>query len=220
MTESRVSQLAHEGDPAAQGPSIGSTVAQTPATDRRPFLKAHPASSSVDATGRSRRMSVSRRRRVRDGFYPRTTLAKIAANQPKGVLACPQSSPARSATSPSSVTAAQARPRSSRRCCSRPARRTGSASSSRGSTISDWDEDEQQRQMSIADTLCHLEWQGRKINLIDTPGEPQLPGRRDRRAARRRGRPRHGQRRDGRRGADDEELEPGRKSSASRASFS
>jgi elongation factor G len=45
-----------------------------------------------------------------------------------------------------------------------------------GSTISDWDEDEQQRQMSIADTLCHLEWQGRKINLIDTPGEPSFQG--------------------------------------------
>jgi elongation factor G len=45
-----------------------------------------------------------------------------------------------------------------------------------GTTISDWDEDEQQRQMSIADTLCHLEWQGRKINLIDTPGEPSFQG--------------------------------------------
>jgi elongation factor G len=45
-----------------------------------------------------------------------------------------------------------------------------------GSTISDWDEDEQQRQMSIADTLCHLEWEGRKINLIDTPGEPSFQG--------------------------------------------
>jgi elongation factor G len=45
-----------------------------------------------------------------------------------------------------------------------------------GSTISDWDEDEQQREMSISDTLCHLEWQGRKINLIDTPGEPSFQG--------------------------------------------
>ena len=45
-----------------------------------------------------------------------------------------------------------------------------------GTTISDWDEDEQQRQMSIADTLCHLDWQGRKINLIDTPGEPSFQG--------------------------------------------
>ena len=40
-----------------------------------------------------------------------------------------------------------------------------------GTTVSDWDEDEQRRQMSLAASLCHLEWQGRKINLIDTPGD-------------------------------------------------
>jgi elongation factor G len=40
-----------------------------------------------------------------------------------------------------------------------------------GTTTSDWDEDEQRRQMSLASALCHLEWQERKINLIDTPGD-------------------------------------------------
>ena len=45
-----------------------------------------------------------------------------------------------------------------------------------GTTVSDWDEDEQAREMSISDTLCHLEWQERKINLIDTPGEPSFQG--------------------------------------------
>ena len=40
------------------------------------------------------------------------------------------------------------------------------------STVSDWDEDEHKRQMSLAASLCHLEWQGRKINLIDAPGDP------------------------------------------------
>src|SRR5207244_9062652 len=40
-----------------------------------------------------------------------------------------------------------------------------------GNTTSDWDEDEQRRQMSLSASLCHLEWQGRKINLIDTPGD-------------------------------------------------
>jgi elongation factor G len=40
------------------------------------------------------------------------------------------------------------------------------------STVADWDEDEQKRQMSLSASLCHLEWQGRKINLIDTPGDP------------------------------------------------
>jgi elongation factor G len=45
-----------------------------------------------------------------------------------------------------------------------------------GTTISDWDEDEQEREMSISASLCHLEWQERKINLIDTPGEPSFQG--------------------------------------------
>src|SRR4029077_7379363 len=45
-----------------------------------------------------------------------------------------------------------------------------------GSTASDWDEDEQQRQMSIADTLCHLEWQGRKINISGHTREASLQG--------------------------------------------
>jgi elongation factor G len=45
-----------------------------------------------------------------------------------------------------------------------------------GTTISDFEEDEQRRAMSIAAALCHLEWQGRKINLIYTPGEPSFPG--------------------------------------------
>jgi len=40
-----------------------------------------------------------------------------------------------------------------------------------GTTTTDWDEDEQKRQMSLAASLAHLEWQGRKINLIDTPGD-------------------------------------------------
>jgi elongation factor G len=40
-----------------------------------------------------------------------------------------------------------------------------------GTTVSDWDDEEHRRQMSLAASLCHLEWQGRKINLIDTPGD-------------------------------------------------
>jgi len=45
-----------------------------------------------------------------------------------------------------------------------------------GSTASDWDEDEQRRQMSLSASICHLEWQGRKINLIDTPGDAGFQG--------------------------------------------
>ncbi|HVD11473.1 MAG TPA: elongation factor G [Gaiellaceae bacterium] len=39
-------------------------------------------------------------------------------------------------------------------------------------TVSDWEEEEHKRQMSLAASLCHLEWQGRKINILDTPGDP------------------------------------------------
>jgi elongation factor G len=40
-----------------------------------------------------------------------------------------------------------------------------------GTTVSDWEEDEQRRSMSLAASLCHCEWQERKLNLIDTPGD-------------------------------------------------
>ncbi len=42
------------------------------------------------------------------------------------------------------------------------------------STVSDSDPDEQARQMSISTTLSSFEWQQRKINLLDTPGEPSF----------------------------------------------
>ena len=41
-----------------------------------------------------------------------------------------------------------------------------------GTTVADWDEDEQKRQMSLSAALCHAEWQDRKLNLIDAPGDP------------------------------------------------
>ncbi len=40
-----------------------------------------------------------------------------------------------------------------------------------GTTVSDWEEDEQKRQMSLSASVCHVDWQGRKVNLIDTPGD-------------------------------------------------
>ena len=43
-----------------------------------------------------------------------------------------------------------------------------------GTTVSDTDEDEQARQMSISAALGSFEWQDRKINLIDTPGDPSF----------------------------------------------
>ena len=45
-----------------------------------------------------------------------------------------------------------------------------------GTTVSDHDEDEQRRQMSLTASLAHPEWQGRKINLIDAPGDAGFQG--------------------------------------------
>jgi elongation factor G len=43
-----------------------------------------------------------------------------------------------------------------------------------GSTVSDSDPDEQSRQMSISASLSSFQWRDRKINLLDTPGEPSF----------------------------------------------
>ncbi len=39
-----------------------------------------------------------------------------------------------------------------------------------GSTVSDYHDSEQQRQISVSATLMHLEWLGKKFNVIDCPG--------------------------------------------------
>jgi len=41
-----------------------------------------------------------------------------------------------------------------------------------GTTASDWDDDEHKRQMSLSGALLHLDWQDRKINVVDCPGDP------------------------------------------------
>ncbi|MHB8792165.1 MAG: elongation factor G [Thermoleophilia bacterium] len=43
-----------------------------------------------------------------------------------------------------------------------------------GTTVADHDDDEKKRQMSISASLCHLTWRDRKINLLDTPGDPSF----------------------------------------------
>ncbi|MEA2466153.1 MAG: elongation factor [Thermoleophilaceae bacterium] len=43
-----------------------------------------------------------------------------------------------------------------------------------GSTVSDSAPDEKARQMSIASSLASFSWEDRKVNLIDTPGEPSF----------------------------------------------
>jgi elongation factor G len=42
------------------------------------------------------------------------------------------------------------------------------------STVSDSEPDEQARQMSISAALSSFDWRGRKLNLLDTPGEPSF----------------------------------------------
>jgi elongation factor G len=43
-----------------------------------------------------------------------------------------------------------------------------------GTTVSDSDPDEKARQMSITAAMSTFEWQERKVNLIDTPGDPSF----------------------------------------------
>jgi elongation factor G len=43
-----------------------------------------------------------------------------------------------------------------------------------GTTVSDWAADEKAREMSISASLASCHWDDRKINLIDTPGEPSF----------------------------------------------
>jgi elongation factor G len=45
-----------------------------------------------------------------------------------------------------------------------------------GTTVSDADEDEHNRQLSIAMSLTHVPWQERKLNLLDIPGDPAFQG--------------------------------------------
>jgi len=45
-----------------------------------------------------------------------------------------------------------------------------------GTTVADWDDEEHKRQMTLSASLCHADWQGRKINLLDTPGDAGFQG--------------------------------------------
>src|SRR3954466_6341756 len=45
-----------------------------------------------------------------------------------------------------------------------------------GTTVTDHDDDEKRRSMSISAALAHTTWEGRRLNLIDTPGDPSFPG--------------------------------------------
>ena len=89
-----------------------------------------------------------------------------------------------------------------------------------GTTVSDWDEDEQRRQMSLAASLAHARVAGAQDQPDRHAGRPGLPGRHDREPPRRRGRARRRLGRHGRRGEHLARLEAAPRSSGSRASSS
>ena len=45
-----------------------------------------------------------------------------------------------------------------------------------GNTISDYDKEEQKRQFSIGTSVIPIEWEGNKINFLDTPGDFDFVG--------------------------------------------
>jgi elongation factor G len=45
-----------------------------------------------------------------------------------------------------------------------------------GTTVTDWDDEEHKRQMTLSASICHADWQERKINLLDTPGDAGFQG--------------------------------------------
>src|SRR6478736_5626902 len=45
-----------------------------------------------------------------------------------------------------------------------------------GSSVSDFDEEEKKHKYSIDTTVLHLDYQGKRVYLIDTPGKPDFVG--------------------------------------------
>jgi elongation factor G len=45
-----------------------------------------------------------------------------------------------------------------------------------GTTVSDYDDDEKRRSMSISASVCQADWHDHRLNIIDTPGDPSFQG--------------------------------------------
>src|SRR6516164_3993147 len=45
-----------------------------------------------------------------------------------------------------------------------------------GTSVSDYDEEEHKRRFSIDTSVLHLDYKGKRINLLDTPGYPDFVG--------------------------------------------
>ena len=137
-----------------------------PARDRRGARRDRVARLPAAHQGRARPALAGSRLQ---GLLPPTSAAEryVSADGPQGRRPDSQRRPDR----PSRQRQDRASPR---RCCSRPGSSTGSARSTDGSTVSDFEPDEQERGMSIGAAVASFEHDGRKINLIDTPGEPSF----------------------------------------------
>ena len=184
----RVARLAapHEGDPAPEGAPAG-TAAAAPAS--KTDSVSGPSPSGLDRTIAGERPST----------YTTRSLARMPAQEP-GKIRNVAVVGHRGTGKTSLVEALLFQ--------SGAVNRLGTVEA--GSTVSDWDDDEQRRQMSLSASLLNLEWQDRKINLIDAPGDAGFQGDTIAALTRRRGRARRRQRRDGRRGRHRAHLAPRR----------
>src|SRR5215510_8847545 len=45
-----------------------------------------------------------------------------------------------------------------------------------GSSVSDWDDEEKKRKFSIDTSVLHLDYKGKRIHILDTPGYPDFVG--------------------------------------------
>src|SRR5438132_2486065 len=45
-----------------------------------------------------------------------------------------------------------------------------------GTSVSDFDDEEKKRHFSIDTSVLHLEYKGKRVNLLDTPGYPDFIG--------------------------------------------
>ena len=61
-------------------------------------------------------------------------------------------------------------------CSSRPRRSSAAAASDDGTSVSDFDEEENKHKYSIDSSVLHLEYHGKRVYLLDTPGKPDFVG--------------------------------------------
>ena len=87
---------------------------------------------------------------------------------------CRTRPPTASATSRLSVTGAAARPASPRRSCSSPASSTASGGSRTARPSATSSPTSRRAEMSIGAAVTSFEHDGRKVNMIDTPGDPSF----------------------------------------------